>query len=84
MSMRSVTSLRGGEHEPLRIRVRPWAAWWDLADGDAGVGQHGIEDVGELARPVADEDLEVVDPGAEVHEQISGLLGGPRARPGWR
>jgi hypothetical protein len=41
----------GGEHEPFRVRVRPWAARWDLAYGDAGVGQHGIEAVGELAGP---------------------------------
>src|SRR5205807_7741098 len=47
---------------------RPRAARWDLADGDAGVGQHGIEGVGELAGPVADQDLELVGPVAEVHE----------------
>jgi hypothetical protein len=69
----------GGEHEPLCVRVRPWAARWDLADGDAGAGQDGIEGIGELAGPVTDQDLELAGPVAEVHEQVSGLLGGPGA-----
>src|SRR3954451_17153970 len=68
----------GGAHEPLRVRVRLWTSWWDLADGDAGVGQYGVEGVGELASPVADQHFELVDVFAEVHEQVSGLLGGPR------
>jgi hypothetical protein len=67
-----------GEHEPLRVRVRARAARRSLADGDTGVGEHGVEGIGELAGPVADEDLEPVGSVAEVHEQVSGLLGGPR------
>ncbi|WP_308441055.1 site-2 protease family protein [Planosporangium mesophilum] len=31
----------GGEYEPFGVSVGPRAAWWDLADGDAGVGAGG-------------------------------------------
>jgi hypothetical protein len=41
-----------GADESLRVGVRLWAAWRDLADGDAGVGQHGVEGGGELAGSV--------------------------------
>jgi len=61
-----------GEHEPLRVRVRPRAAGWDLAHGDAGIGQYGLERIGELARLVTDQDRELVGPVAEIHEQVSG------------
>ena len=50
----------GGEDEPFGEGVRSRASGWDLADGDAGVGQDGVEGVGELAGPVADQDLELV------------------------
>jgi hypothetical protein len=38
----------GGENESFGVGVRPWAAGWDLADGDAGVGEDGVEGVSEL------------------------------------
>jgi hypothetical protein len=66
-----------GAHEPLREGIRSWAARRDLADGDAGVCQHGVEGGSELPRPVADEDLEPVGAIAQVHEQVAGLLSGP-------
>src|SRR6266498_2075834 len=68
----------GGEDEPFGVGVRSRASWWDLADGDAGIGQHGVEGGGELPGPVTDEDLELVGAVAQGHEQIPGLLDGPR------
>jgi hypothetical protein len=67
-----------GADESLRVCVGLRAARRVLADRDAGVGEHGVEGVGELARSVPDEDLELVGASFEVHEQVSGLLGGPR------
>jgi len=61
----------GGEDESFGVGVRPRASGWDLADGDAGVGQDGVEGVGELPGPVADEDLELIGPVAKVHEQVA-------------
>jgi hypothetical protein len=67
----------GGEDEPFRVRVRPWALRWDLARGDTGVSEHGVEGGGgELAGPVADQDREPFGVLAKVHEQIPCLLGG--------
>ncbi len=59
------------------MAVRSRAAWRDLHDLDAGVGEDGVERGGELASPVADQEPEVVGPFVEVHEQVAGLLGGP-------
>jgi hypothetical protein len=39
----------GGADESLRVRVCLGAARWDLAYGDADVGQYGVEGGGELA-----------------------------------
>jgi hypothetical protein len=33
----------GGEHEPFGVGVGPGAAWWDLAGGDARVGEYGVD-----------------------------------------
>jgi hypothetical protein len=46
-------------------------------DADAFTGEHGIEDVGELGIPVADQELESCHALAEVHQQISRLLSHP-------
>jgi hypothetical protein len=67
-----------GADEPLREGIGPWATWRDLADGDAGVGQHGVDGGGELPGPIADEDLELAGAVAQVHEQVANLLNGPR------
>jgi hypothetical protein len=58
----------GGEHKPFGVGVGLRTPWWDLADGDAGVGEHGVEGGGELSGPVPDEEFELVDAVAEVHE----------------
>jgi hypothetical protein len=47
----------GGEHESFRVCVGSWASRRDLADGDSGVGQHGVEGGGELPGPITDEDF---------------------------
>ena len=47
----------GGEHEPLRVGVRPGTAWRNLRDGDPGAGEHGVEGVGELPGPIPDDHL---------------------------
>jgi hypothetical protein len=64
-----------GEDESLGVGVGvgPRAAGWDLADGDASIGQHGVERASELSGPVTDQDLELVGPVTKVHEQIAGL-----------
>ena len=49
---------------------------------DVGAGEHGVEGGGELAVPVADQELESVGAFAEVDEQVAGLLG-DQAPVGW-
>jgi hypothetical protein len=46
-------------------------------DADAFAGEHGIEDVGELAIPVSDQELERRHALAEVYQQIPRLLSNP-------
>ena len=67
-----------GADESFGTGVRPWASRWDLANGDSGVGQYGVEGGGELSGSVTDEEFELLGAVAEVDEQIAGLLGGPR------
>ncbi|MGC5023023.1 hypothetical protein [Micromonospora sp. DT47] len=71
----------GGGDEPFGVGVRARALWWDLADADAGVGEHGVEGGAELPCPVSDQDCELVGAVTEVHKQVPGLLGGPRPVP---
>ncbi len=68
-----------GASADVQMRDRGWIGdpRWSLAYGDTRVGQHGVEGVGGLAGPVADEDVELLGPVAEVHEQVAGLLSGP-------
>src|SRR5450432_3187042 len=47
---------------------------------DAGVGEDRVEGGGEVRSAVADHELGPVRLVAEVHEKVTGLLGGPRAR----
>jgi hypothetical protein len=44
---------------------------------DPGVGEDGVERVGEVRSAVADHELEPVSLLGEVHEEVAGLLGGP-------
>jgi hypothetical protein len=66
-----------GADESFGVAVGSWAPWRDLHDGDAGVGQDGVEGGGELSGPVTDQEPEAVGPVVEVHEHVTSLLGGP-------
>jgi len=69
----------GGEHEPLGMSVRTGAPGRDFHRLDAGGGQHGIEGIGELPGPVANQELKVRGAVTEIHQEVADLLGGPRA-----
>jgi hypothetical protein len=69
----------GGQDEAFGEAVRSRTARRDLHGVDPGAGQDGVERCGELAGAVADEEPEGVGAVVEVHEQIAGLLSGPRS-----
>ena len=46
-------------------------------DADVGGGKDGVERGGELAVPVSDQEPEPVGAIAEIHQQVTGLLGHP-------
>ena len=48
-------------------------------DADVGAGEHRVEGGGELAVPIADQELELGGVVTEVDEQVAGLLGHPGA-----
>jgi hypothetical protein len=56
---------------------KPWWAGPGADDADVGASEYRVERGGELAVPVADQELEPVGAVAEVHEQVAGLLGDP-------
>jgi hypothetical protein len=70
----------GGEHESFCVGVGSGAARWNLAHGDTGVGQHGVDGGGVLSGSVPDEVGELVGAFAGVHEQFD-RYGAPPA--GW-
>jgi hypothetical protein len=51
----------------------------NLDDLHALAREDCIESAGELGIPVADQEAEGTDPVTEFHDQVAGLLGGPRA-----
>src|SRR5215813_6968652 len=67
-------------HEPFRIWVRPRRPDRGLDYPRAVAEKYVVECCGEPAVPITDQELEAASPLAEVHEQVSGLLGCPRAR----
>ena len=67
----------GGEDESFGEAVRARATWRDLHDVDPCAGHDGVERGGELSGAVADEEPEGGGTVVEVHQQVSGLLGGP-------
>ena len=71
----------GGPDESFGKAVRPWTSRRDLHGVDPGAGQGGVERRGELAGAVADEEPEGGGAVVEVHQEVAGLLGGPRS--GW-
>jgi hypothetical protein len=58
-------------------RVRSRRLHQCAQDADAFAGEHGIEDVGELAVVILDQELESGHALAEVHQQIPRLLSNP-------
>jgi hypothetical protein len=69
----------GGEDESFGEAVRARAARRDLHVVDPCAGHDGVECGGELSGAVADEEPEGVTAVVEIHQQVAGLLGGPRA-----
>jgi hypothetical protein len=79
MSIRSVTSERTVRHPALGIGICAWAAGRDLHHLDPRTGEHRVEGGGELPCAIPDQEPEVADTLAEVHQQIPRLLHRPRA-----
>jgi len=77
--MWSVHSAPDAAYEPFGVAVRPRGAGRDLHHPHPRIGQHGIEPGGELRVPVPDEEPERAGPLVQVHDEVAGLLGGPRA-----
>jgi hypothetical protein len=63
--------------EPFRVAVRLGRAGRNLDDVDAFGGEDGIEGIGELRVPVADQKAEGADLVTEIHQEVAGGLGGP-------
>jgi hypothetical protein len=66
-----------GPHPPFRVCVRPRRPDRCLEHLDGVGGEDGVERGGELGVTVADKELERVDPVAQAHHEIAGLLGNP-------
>jgi hypothetical protein len=64
-------------HEPFRIAVRLRNTGRDLHNVDAFGGEDGVESGGELAVPVADQEVEGAGLITEVHQQVAGGLSCP-------
>jgi hypothetical protein len=79
MSIRSVHSDRAVRTPPLGIAIRARGPRRDLDHLHALVSEDLVEGGGELGVAVPDEETEGAGPVAEVHEQVAGLLRGPRA-----
>jgi hypothetical protein len=77
MSIRSVTSVRTGEHEPFRKSVRSRAAGRDLHGLDPGISQGCVKRRGELPGPVPDQEPEVRGAIPQIHQQVADLLHSP-------
>ena len=58
-------------------RVRAGRAHRGPQDPDGLVGEHSIEDAGELAVAIPDQHRELSRPVAQVHQQVAGLLSNP-------
>src|SRR6266496_5956581 len=61
-------------YPPLGVGVRPWCPHGCAEDPDALGGEDGIEGVGELRVPIANQELEMLDVVGQLHEQVAGLL----------
>ena len=68
-----------GAYPSLGITVRARGPRRDPDRPHAHGVEDGVEDTGELGVTVPDQDPEGADPVTEIHEQVAGLLGSPRA-----
>src|SRR3977135_811653 len=69
----------GGQDESVGESVRSRAPRGHVDRVDACAGENGVERRGELAGAVANEEPECAGAVVEVHQQVAGLLGSPRA-----
>ena len=67
-----------GQYEAFGEAVRPGAPRRDLDHLDTRIGQHRVERGSELSGAIADEEPELGGVVAEIHDEVAGLLGGPR------
>jgi hypothetical protein len=75
-----VQALAAGTADPaFGDRIRPGRLDKCLDDPHADRGEYHVEGGGELGIPVSDQELQAVNVILEVHEQVAGLLGHPRA-----
>src|SRR5689334_909295 len=75
-----VQALAAGTGDPpFGDRVRAWRLDRGLDDRHADGGEHRVGRGGELGVPVMYQKLQAVSLFCEVHEQVAGLLGHPRA-----
>src|SRR5947207_13343608 len=79
MSIWSRHSRRTGTYPSLRVGVCSRSLRWGPQYFDAFAGEDRVERGGVLRIAVADQELEPVDPIAEIHHDVSGLLGDPLA-----
>ena len=68
----------GGAHPAFGIGVCSRAPRRDLHHLDPRPGQHRVKRLGELPGPVPDQEPEPDGPLSQIHQQIPGLLHGPR------
>jgi hypothetical protein len=68
-----------GADEPLGETVRSRAVGRNPDYLDARIGQDGIKRRGELAGSISDEEPELGDAVAEIHDEVADLLGSPAA-----
>jgi len=62
--------------------VRAGRPDWRFDDPHAVAGEHIVEDAGELAVAVADQEFEAVRTFAQVYQEVAGLLSGHAEGPG--
>lgn len=65
---------------PFGICICSWSLRWCPQHGDAGRCKDGVEGVGDLGVPVADEEAKPLGALVQVHEQVPGLLRHPHTR----
>jgi hypothetical protein len=68
-----------GQHEAFGVAVRSRTSRRDLDHLDARIREHCVESACVLPGPITDEEPEPRYLFAEVHEEVAGLLRGPRS-----